>query len=331
MSIEGYDKEKTMNILFRSVVLSLLCVSLLFAELVPSHADEVMKTIHKYRRDYTVLEIGKGSCKYLTELPLSSHVVGAAVLLAGDADAVLEKIGNTRPQSISLMAPPKFTLTMLDTLGRCEHFDIVIVHDISSCVQAPLSSLIAALTRLGDALFIEAENPAFEKLLNKSTRIKKLVDRTTEYPALFALHTKKKGLDLARYTQQKSRSTKPRYEVTSSYIYKEFNKKGLDYPLKWIHGINLVTFVMFYGVYPTDIHIRKEIRRLRKIYSTHNDFVIGNLILRGKRLFPIDIGDTRRSADFTECVALALRYFKEGNSRLKNPQAWIDRYYNDIA
>ena len=91
-----------------------------------------------------------------------------------------------------------------------------------------------------------------------------------------------------------------------------------------------MTFTMLYGVYPNDTQIRREIRRLRKTCSEHNDFVIGNIILQGNRLIPIDFSDNRRDADFYDCVEAALNAFKRGNNRLEDPREWIGEYYQDI-
>lgn len=313
----------------RFLLVAVIIPHLLCAQIPPSHAQEITKATGRYHRQYTVLEIGKGDCPYLTELSLS-RAVGAAVLLEGDADTLVRKVKDSN-RPLSVMAPPKLTIRMLETLGRCEHFDVVIVHDISSCVDTPLPRLISALTKLGDHLFVEAESPEFEKLLLKSTRIKKVVPRSATYPSLYAYHTKKRGLDLARYTQAKYYSGEPRYSITSSPYAKEFYKEGLEYPLKWIHGINLVTFVMFYGVYPTDAILRKQFLAFRQSHEEHNDLVIGNMILKGTKLYPIDMADSRRDADLYQCITTALRYFRKGNTRLKDPQVWIDGYYEDIV
>jgi len=217
---------------------------------------------------------------------------------------------------------------MLEMLGRCEHFDVVIVDDISSVVATPLSRLVAALVNLGDHVFMLAESESYEAVLSRSAKIKKIGSNSS---ALFLSNKPKKGLDLARYTQKKDPSKKgPRYKITSTFRKKEFIKKGLRYPTRWISGINLVTFTMLYGVYPADAHLRREIRRLRKTCFKHNDFVIGNILLQGNRLIPIDFSDIRRNANFYDCVESVLKAFKRGNYRLENPHEWIADYYEEI-
>ena len=58
--------------------------------------------------------------------------------------------------------------------------------------------------------------------------------------------------------------------------------------------------------------------------------VLGNIIMQGERLIPIDCYDERRDADFTKCIACALAAFKEGNIRHTNPEKWIREYYESV-
>ncbi len=314
------------------VVLAILTLSqaLLFGSLNPAHADAVMSVLKKYKRPYTLLEIGNDTCSYLQELPFLKRMVGAAIVLQGEVDEFVHTIQRRYPHTVSVMAPRSLTLSMLETLGRCEHFDVVIVHDISTSIPVPYRRLIAVLTALGDHVFISVESAEHEQILKKSSRIRQAVSCSCDTPSLFLSTHQKKGLDLARYTQVKSRSSQPRYEVISSYQHKEFTKKGLQYPLTWIHGINLVTFCMLYGVYPNDQVLRSQLRGFRKSLGEHNDLVLGNFILQGTRLFPIDSHDARRNADPYELLNAALEAFKIGNTRLNDPKSWIDEYYQNV-
>lgn len=122
----------------------------------------------------------------------------------------------------------------------------------------------------------------------------------------------------------------PRYRVISNFKEKFFDKDALDKPLRWVDGINLITFALLKGVYPTDKMIRQQIIKAEKTHSQHNDLVLGNFILQGDRLIPIDVNDKRRDANLNKCIKAALRAFKEGNTRHKNPQQWIRAYYDSV-
>jgi hypothetical protein len=224
------------------------------------------------------------------------------------------------------MVPPQLTVDMLSRLSRCEHFDIVLVHDISSSLAADYAHLVSVLTSLGDHVFMAVESEKYDEHL-KRREISCVVSGLPEKPSLYLSHLPKKGLDLARYTQNKARSLKPRYTVHSTYQHKQFFKEGLSGPVPWVHGINLVTFCMFHGVYPHDQVLRNELALLRQQSEDHNDAVIGNFILQGSRLLQIDSKDPRRNADPYNLLNAALDAFKRGNARLTDPQGWINGYY----
>lgn len=285
--------------------------------------EALMTTLTRYRRPYTLLEIGVDDCIYIPLLTYQTGMIGASLIVGNDKDRVLESVCSRYPSSVSVMMPSRLTIHMLETLGRCEHFDVVIVHDMTTVLEAPYRRMLSALTALGDHVFIVAESEHWQKLL-KQSRLTRVAEN------LYASHRPKSGLDVARYTQLKSRASQPRYGVYSSYTEKLFYKKGLEYPLSWIHGINLVTFCMLHGVYPDDAQIRTELRRMRSCCDDHNDMVLGNFILQGTRLFKIDANDTRRRSDPYALLDCAVRSFRRGNTRLSNPQEWIDAYYKSI-
>lgn len=292
----------------------------------PSSLADIQEVISRYRREITVLELGKHTYSYLPYL-LSSQGVGAAIVVDGDQEKLYVQIQTSGHGRTALMTPTTLTVEMIEQLGRCEHFDVVIVHDITTYVTAPHERLIAALIALGDYVFLEAECPAYEAAL-KSSSLRQL-GVASHYPSLFLSHKVKKHLELARYTQQPTSESR-RYEVQSTYLTKKFNKKGLPYPLRWIHGINLVTFIMFQGIFPDDSCIRMQLKNFKTVYADHNDLVIGNLILQGTRLIPIDMDDRRRGVRAARCLTTALRFFGEGNKRLLDPQLWIDCYYQAL-
>lgn len=308
----------------------LFVVQIVHGKLDPAHVDAVTAVISNYQRPFTLLEIGEQSSIYLAELPYQKRLIGELVSIGGDADALIRQVQPIYKTSVSIMVPPQLSLDMLDILSRCEHFDVVIVHDLSEYFTLPAQRIIATLTSLGDYVFMCAESEVFEKALQRNTRISCVAKALSTGPSMYLSSIPKTGLDLARFTQMKSPASKRRYEVHSTFNHKEFYKEGLPYPLRWVHGINLVTFCMLYGVYPGDDVLRKELLRLRKTCDDHNDIVLGNCILQGCRLFPIDTKDTRRNADPYNLLNAGLRAFKRGNTRMHNPQAWIDNYYNAV-
>ena len=298
----------------------LTCMGTLYSA---PHEDQVAvlsSLIAQYKRPSTVLEINTQIGEYLSVLPTFPGSVGVAWILPGSLYEGLEH------KKCTVLAPPVINCTMLETFGRCEHFDVVIVHNTASFIRDPLERLLAALVRLGDVLFIEPDTQEFEELLSKSPSMKICVNGTDQHRPLYCYQRSKRLLSKARYTQ-KSSSKIHSYRISSSFLKKEFSKDGSQKPISWIPGINFVSFIMLYGIYPTDVQIRKQLKSLRATNEQHTDLVLGNLILSGESLIPIDGDDPQHTADSSQCIQAALKVFQKGNTRLTDPKAFMESYY----
>ena len=273
-----------------------------------------------------MLEVGTQSVPYTFALATLFKTICIAMLVEGSAADIVHRVKEGNYTNITVLAPRNAHYDTFFTLARCEHFDVVIVHDVCSQLHTAGSKFIDALVKLGDYVFIEASHTKFQSELKK----KKIsfAGRYEEIELYFS-YKPKASLDIARFTQKdRAVSTQPKYHIKSTYNEKLFSKKGLEKPLKWVDGINLVTFAMLRGVYPEDGHIRKQIVGMKKTHREHNDLVLGNIIVQGQDLIPIDVNDSRRNADLHTCITSALRAFKEGNIRHKNPERWIHEYYD---
>jgi len=58
---------------------------------------------------------------------------------------------------------------------------------------------------------------------------------------------------------------------------------------RWEPGINLVTFLMYDGAYPTRKEIKIALKTLKN--RIHNDWTVNNMILQGKKLKLVDWND----------------------------------------
>jgi len=72
-----------------------------------SHLTAITDLVSCYKRHYTVLEIGNGSCEYLMELTNSSSCHGIAMLLQSSPNDLIAQVEATRPTQVSVLAPPK--------------------------------------------------------------------------------------------------------------------------------------------------------------------------------------------------------------------------------
>lgn len=291
---------------------------------------QVLSIVEKYKRPITVLEIGLTSTSYTFSIASQCPQSVCIMLLLGEGEKeIANSIRGHNYNNIVLLNPNKITYQMFETLGRCEHFDIVIVQDISDAIKYNTQEFVNALLKLGDNIFLEVKGRS-RGLLN-IIKSKKIPIVAKHSKAKLALHsTEKNGLDIARWTQRLPPSPIPRYHINSTFEEKTFFKDSLDKPIAWIAGVNLVTFVMLGGTYPTDRMIRKKLLEISRAMPYHNDFLIGNIIIQGNKLAPIDFSDKRRNADMSKCLKQALKFFNSTKERLINPQKSINKYYDKV-
>ena len=321
------------NIKYIFFALFFYCAFQLAAPQTPPIADQqYVDALHSvtknFKRRITVLEISPTSAEYTLSLARTTRAICVALLVAGGETAVIEQVKNSKQRNISVMAPKNPQNDTFNTISRCEHFDVVMVQDITKYMTCSCSKLAETLIKLGDYVFIEAGS--FEMKQEMVRRKLSLVAKKGENE-LYLSYKQKLSLDIARYTQKdRPINPKPKYTIKSSLTEKLFYKRASSEPTRWVDGINLVTFSMLRGVYPEDEHIRKQLTLMEKMCPGHNDLVLGNIILQGDRLIPIDFNDSRRDADFQRCLASAIKAFKEGNIRHRNPEKWMNDYYDTM-
>lgn len=289
--------------------------------------DELLAHIRTFVRPVTFLEVGTGD--YAFAFSSRSIAYGVALLAHAPVEPLIRTCYEQKNHMLTIMQPLTLDLQILKRFGECEHLDMVLIHEEYLSQFASLQKnkqLIDELMALGDYVYIEASTDSFMQLLLEKGFDKKICDHAH---ALFVAHCPKTKIPFARFTQKKI--PHGGYEIVSTCQKKLFKKTSLKEPIPWIHGINMVTFVMLRGVYPTDEMIRESIAALPSLYPKHNDLVIGNIIVKGDRLIPIDIADKRRGGTMRRCISTALNAFKPGNCRLSNPQGWIDSYYREIG
>lgn len=290
---------------------NLLYLVVLCSSLRGQYFDSLSKIIDRFSRPITFLEVG--AVEYASVFAEVKSVASCA-LIAGTRCEL-------SPQ-LTLLAPDHISLDHLNKLAQCEHIDVVLMHDISRYLRVPLASYVGTVINSGEHVFIEATNPALQKVLASCSVLKKLSD------TLFYGYRPKEYLSYARFSARTPSATQ--YRVVSTYQEKWLMKDGAQQRQPWIPGINLVTFVMLQGRQPTNNSILHQIGFFKKRYRTHTDLVLGNIIVQGESLHPIDDGDGRRSASSKKCLDMALRAFKD-KSRFVDPEQWLSRYYHSLV
>lgn len=295
-----------------------------------SNYQHIESLVNKYTIGVTVLEIANSEdTLYSFELAKMSNCVCIILLMNYGANSVIQRIKKDNIKNIIVLEPRDLDGQMINALSKCEHIDVSIVHDYFEHFQSFWKSTADLFLNLGNHVFFEIDyDHATDMLSYKNPQLRMIENRFNKL--LFYYQTEKKFLEIARFTQfNKARSYTQNYEIKSDFNEKLLLKKNPETITPWIAGINLITFVMMRGVYPTDDIIRSEIINIEKAYPYHNDLILGNMVIQGHTIIPIDFNDKRRSASMPKMLTRAINFFNGDNWRLKNPAEKINKYYKN--
>jgi thiamine kinase-like enzyme len=313
----------------RSISIFILCIhTLIYPKAVvtapnSSYYEKIQEIVQKYKRPITVLEIGRTSICYALRIASDFNAFCIA-LPAQESSAIAHTVRARGTQKVTVLNPGSLSHACLETLGRCEHFDVVIVHDNDKLFNEDFSESYTLCRELGDFVFIDIAHT-----LCKNHNVS-IVARSKDRCLLMS-HKPKESLDIARYTQYKrSHNYASPYRIKSTFEEKWFYKATLDTKVPWVPGINLITFVMLKGIYPTGSMIKDQFKAMEYRSPYHNDLVFGNVIVQGERLVPIDFDDKRRNASMKKCLRCAIQAFNAGKKRFHDPEKFIRDYYKTV-
>ncbi|MBY0109591.1 MAG: hypothetical protein K2X90_00570 [Candidatus Babeliaceae bacterium] len=277
--------------------------------------------IAQYQRPITVLEI-TDSQEFYT-LRFASRQKGVFVLLSQ-----AEKIDSIKKRAqdynnIVLLNPKKFTTSSLVELASCEHFDVTLVHDWAMLQKNPY--IVSALLALGDYLILDVANTYVDKILSEDQKNKIVWKHELQYgKQRICLKNSKTSLGKARWVMSSlAISRQPSYTILSTFTEKKLVKGAHKQTSDWVAGINLVSAIMLHVQFPNNEILRENIKQFMQI--NHNDPVIGNMIVQGKKVKLIDFADSRRNANQEKCIKAALKLFTWMH-RPKDPYATIEKY-----
>lgn len=321
-----------MNKLIRYVTCLIFFQSILCIQIIASHKQQIASFLEQYNPDrgITVLEIGVDTCKYSNILSKRFNATCVMLYLGRLHDEKQFAIEQDYP-NVVMANPVTMTLKNLETLVRCEHFDVVIVHGIPAGLKRGheltnnFDQTLELLLQLGDHTFIEIGADKASKKIAQERNLT-LYNKDDKTHLLYK-HTEKKGLDIARWNCSHMNWQKQiyRYPIFSNFEKKHYQKKETaDEEIPWLKGINLSTFVMLRGICPSEKTILESLEAMRKI--KHNDLIIGNMIVQGTKIIPIDLDDPRWNGNVNKCITAALTVFDSNNTRLKNPELTLRSY-----
>ncbi len=296
---------------------------------------EIKELLNKYHRPITVLEIGVDSVYYAFDI--AKEYDCTSVIMYVDKLHDHKQYAKVQDfENVVIVNPQNVTHDMLQTVTRCEHFDVVIVHGVPEqlkkdhILRRGYQRTLDLIMKLGDFTFIQTKGRSRKVASYCQSNGKNLVHGLKG--TLYGFQTPKKGLDIARWNYRHlPMQETPRYPIDSNFTEKKYYKNFAEQGIPWLKGMNLVTFVMLRGLYPTNMMISRQIEEMKK--SKHNDAIIGNMIVQGGNTVTlIDVGDPRYNANLERLLNAALSVFKgNDSSRLKNPLQTMLQYRNLVS
>jgi hypothetical protein len=304
-----------------------LCAKVSVTSPLHTYYKEVKAILNNYKRPITVLEIGSSSSRYTLPIAINTkyHAICIA-LFEGDTTTLAHIAQYRKLKNVVILNPRGLPLNDVRTLGRCEHFDVVLVHGIDLILQEYFFTAINLLSQLGEFLFIQisSKNTKLNMLPPSFKRI-----ASTRNHQLYLSHKPKTSLESGYFTAASTTLGKSSpYHIKSDFKEKWLFKQQSQ--SHWIPGINLITFVMLRGIYPSNTTIISQFERMKHSIPFHNDLVLKNVIVQGTTLTPIDFSDKEGNhKNMRACLDAAITIFKD-KSRFVSPRDWINRYYTVV-
>jgi hypothetical protein len=172
-------------------------------------------------------------------------------------------------------------------LGECEHFDVVLSLNPLESFKKLDVRLITRLRQLGDHLIIEIPNKHLSSLPSGCSSKVRIAQYLNTQTSLCLLEGPRQHLLRKTWIMRPMKEAS--HKIESSFSHKYLIKRMAKEPpysyrtTRWYAGINLVTFKMCRGIYPTNLMLKKSMQKLQAIH--HPDWMVNNMILRGSSGF----------------------------------------------
>jgi hypothetical protein len=275
----------------------------------------------KYNRDFTVLHIGKGS-EGLLWMSIAQDYDATSVLIEHEYHSPLkELLSDLRVVTFDnlILLGKKVEREDFYGLGLCEHFDVTLALDVIDRFGTNWLGVTEEILNLGDHMVFQVvercfQNQSVQKRDNSDDQfyyeqnkhlesfivahgaqlLSVYEDKANDRKIKLYLVTKNRNILAITYWRhyKNQKRFKGKFKISSDFTRKVLYKKQLDQSKPWNRGINLYTFKMLHGVYPTNAQIRSEMSAFS--YVKHSDVKVGNMIIQGKGgVHLIDFGDFR--------------------------------------
>jgi hypothetical protein len=272
----------------------------------------IREVLNKYRRPFDILDIGASQGYFSFR---AAHDYNCVCVMIEGNNPAYPKVGsqlldlckaNDSLENIILLNK-EVALEDLLKLGECESFSVVLAMNIIHWFGPQWKYVTDAILKLGDNIIIETppeedcaspeqnilRKSIEEYLIFRKARVLGKVPRHTcenKMANIYLLESEKKTLERKHWLAPQNSDP---YIITSNYEIKTITKwpphaermKVFD----WKPGINLITYLMYNGAYPSRREIESWVSEIQD--PSHNDWTINNMILQGNRLKLIDWDD----------------------------------------
>jgi hypothetical protein len=311
-----------------------------------SRYKAVQKIANEYTRPFTILEIGPAE-GYMSFRLASEYPTTCIMIEDVTTNNTLVHLAQLNSNLDNLvLLDKKITVEEIQHLADCEHFDIILVMNVVHHFGPRWKDAINAMLQLGDNIIIETPPatkdihtfgieylPLIEHYLDQLQG--KIIARTPRWsnPSLFSnmywFARKKSGLGRTCWLNNKN-TFPEKYCIESNYDSKILcktinNKKTCS---EWKPGINLITFKMLSGVYPSkEVLITSVLQE--KDNQLASDCLPHNMIIQGNNIALIDLNDERFQDVGWPCNITCQKIIKL--LELTNPDDIKAYYYSAIA
>ena len=273
----------------------------------------IKKILNKYSRPFDMLDIGASQgyysfrtaydydcvCVMIEGKNPEYPMVGKQLLDLCKANDSLENI---------ILLNKQVILEDLQKLSECEAFDVVLALNIIHWFGSRWKEVTDAILNIGYNIIVET--PPQEDLAGQEANfIRKsieeyLVFRNAKILGKAPRHTSDNKMSIIYLIESEKtkierkswfhpKNTDDDHIVASNYGLKTITKKPPRVSAlqvnDWKPGINLATFLMYNGAYPSEEKINALIKSIQD--NDHNDWTVNNMILQGSKLVLIDWND----------------------------------------
>lgn len=261
--------------------------------------QQIFETLlKKYERPVTVLDLGLTPATPLPKIKQYQDVT--YVFLQKEKDKNQGLIEQCEVEQLKNIIILQKNLSCNDflRLGKCEHFDIVIAPDIIDQNSKNWKETLLPILRLGDFVILTTSlKPGSCSLVElkdylHTNFVEILEKKQSEQTVAYLLKTEKKSISLRTWIwpppNQPNFKEFKQYKIISNFHEKNLVKKEEKEQIKsnWKRGINLITFKMLNGIYPTNSTLKKNIEKLSQ--KPFGEWGPHNMVIQGNNIIVID-------------------------------------------